>query len=219
MSRRHKRHGPGGHGPGDHEGHEVFDPHTPKPPGEVATPPPPTPGEDVDLRAIVRFGLGLLVVTIGASLLVFALMRQLGRRAEAREPQAPAPPGMPRSVIREYGQEVAEPDGGVRLQRRPFADLETQRARDEELLTKYGWVDRPSETVRIPIELAKRLVVQRGLPARGQEPTAADTVSATATPTPSPQPTAATPRPTRRPSPRPTAETTAEPTATPEGGA
>jgi hypothetical protein len=40
------------------------------------------------------------------------------------------------------------------------------RDREDELLTSYGWVDRNAGVVRIPIEEAMKIVVQRGLPAR-----------------------------------------------------
>jgi hypothetical protein len=39
---------------------------------------------------------------------------------------------------------------------------------EDKTLATYGWVDEKSGTVRIPIERAMELIVQRGLPARPQ---------------------------------------------------
>ena len=38
------------------------------------------------------------------------------------------------------------------------------RAAEDEALNKPGWVDKQKGIVRLPIETAKQLVVQRGLP-------------------------------------------------------
>jgi hypothetical protein len=51
-----------------------------------------------------------------------------------------------------------------RLQLTPRHDLATMRQREESLLHGYGWVDRNKGTVRIPIDRAMELLVQRGLP-------------------------------------------------------
>jgi len=41
-------------------------------------------------------------------------------------------------------------------------------AREDMLLNHYTWVDQNKQTVRIPIELAMRIVVQKGLPVESQ---------------------------------------------------
>jgi hypothetical protein len=48
-----------------------------------------------------------------------------------------------------------------RLQTRPFADIEEQRAEEQQVLTSYGWVDEKAGIVRIPIEEAMRLLAER----------------------------------------------------------
>ena len=50
-----------------------------------------------------------------------------------------------------------------RLQIDPQNDLTHTQARDQELLNSYGWVDRRTGTVRIPIERAMDLLAERGL--------------------------------------------------------
>ena len=53
-----------------------------------------------------------------------------------------------------------------RLQTNPREDLRLLREQEDAILKSYGWVDRPAGVVRIPIEEAMKLTVQRGLPAR-----------------------------------------------------
>ncbi|MDA1305701.1 MAG: hypothetical protein O2917_00380 [Acidobacteria bacterium] len=45
-------------------------------------------------------------------------------------------------------------------------NLRAFRAREHELLTTYGWVDQNAGTVRVPIDVAKDLVMAQGLPVR-----------------------------------------------------
>jgi hypothetical protein len=53
------------------------------------------------------------------------------------------------------------------LQVAPALDLAALRAREDAQLQSYGWVDRKAGTVRLPIAYAMDLLVQRGLPVRG----------------------------------------------------
>jgi hypothetical protein len=46
----------------------------------------------------------------------------------------------------------------------PVKDMEDMRAAEEQTLNKAGWVDQKKGVVRLPIDVAKKLVVQRGLP-------------------------------------------------------
>jgi hypothetical protein len=52
------------------------------------------------------------------------------------------------------------------LQLSPPADMSAFRAREEEALTNYAWIDRTNGIVRIPIERAMDLLLERGLPVR-----------------------------------------------------
>ena len=53
-----------------------------------------------------------------------------------------------------------------KLQANPNIDLKEFRAREDAELNGYGWVDQRAGTVRIPIERAMDLLLQRGLPVR-----------------------------------------------------
>jgi hypothetical protein len=61
-----------------------------------------------------------------------------------------------------------------RLQRFPLEDITNFRIGEEAALHQYGWVDRNAGIVRIPIEDAMRLTLERGLPARPQDPAQAE---------------------------------------------
>lgn len=50
----------------------------------------------------------------------------------------------------------------------PDDTLKQLRATENAVLTTYGWVDRDNGIVRIPIDRAMDLILQRGLPTRPQ---------------------------------------------------
>jgi hypothetical protein len=54
------------------------------------------------------------------------------------------------------------------LQVNPTVALEEVRREEEAQLNSYGWVQREAGVVRIPIERAKELLLERGLPVRPQ---------------------------------------------------
>jgi len=58
-----------------------------------------------------------------------------------------------------------------RLQLAPREDLAALRTREDAELNSYGWVDKTSGVVRIPIDRAMDLVLERGLPVRGTNDT------------------------------------------------
>jgi hypothetical protein len=59
-----------------------------------------------------------------------------------------------------------------RLEIKPGASLAQLRAAEEADLNSHGWIDRNAGTVRIPIDRAMQLILERGLPdvGSGQTP-------------------------------------------------
>jgi hypothetical protein len=53
-----------------------------------------------------------------------------------------------------------------RVQSDPATDLRRWRDEEDESLRSYSWADRARGVVRLPVERAMELVLQRGLPAR-----------------------------------------------------
>jgi hypothetical protein len=111
---------------------------------------------DVNVRAILGFGGGLLAIGVAIQLMMWLLFNFYTKEA------ALAPRTFPLSA--EHQQQLPpEP----RLQVHPQEDLQRLRAQEDAMLHGYSWVDKGSGLARIPIEDAMKIVVQRGLPARG----------------------------------------------------
>jgi hypothetical protein len=56
------------------------------------------------------------------------------------------------------------------LQIHPAHYLEQLRQGEDEKLNSYGWVDQKAGTVRIPIDRAMDLLIEKGLPVRAGSP-------------------------------------------------
>jgi|SRR5712692_2793692 len=111
---------------------------------------------DVNIRAILGFGIGLLVAGVLVHVMVLLLFKFFAA-SESRHVR----PEFPLAA----GQENRLPPE-PRLQTNPRQDLRDLRAREDAILGSYGWVDRNAGVVRIPIERAMQVTVQRGLPVR-----------------------------------------------------
>ena len=113
-------------------------------------------GSDVNVRAILGFAAGLIVAAASIHFIVWLLFLYLSGAETTRDtPDFPLAAGQATRV-------PPEP----RLQTTPREDLRALRAREEEILGSYGWVDKTTGVVRIPIDEAMKLTLQRGLPAR-----------------------------------------------------
>lgn len=75
----------------------------------------------------------------------------------------------------------------------PVVDLAEMRKTEQEALSNYGWVDQQKSVVRLPIDVAKQLLVQRGLPGpTAAAPAAAAPAAPAATTTAAPATTTTT---------------------------
>src|SRR5262249_8418594 len=108
---------------------------------------------------IFGFGAALVLVALLINLVTYVLFRYFDAR-EARK------------VTTQYPLAAGQADRvppEPRLQTDPRQDLADLRAREHEALTTYGCVDRHAGVVRIPIDEAIRLTLQRGLPSRSSQ--------------------------------------------------
>lgn len=135
---------------------------------------------DVRIRPLAVFLGGLTIVGVFVYLVVFVLFRLFSGEA-ARQDAEVAPSTVSRPAPAP-GEERLPPE--PRIQANAAADMQALRARDEAVLTTYGWVDRQAGIARIPIDLAMRQVVEEGLPVRQSQsaPPAAGTPAAARVP-------------------------------------
>ncbi|HEX6385212.1 MAG TPA: hypothetical protein VF177_11125 [Anaerolineae bacterium] len=112
---------------------------------------------DVNVRLILLVGAAMIVAAVVIHLAIWGLLELFTA--------GPAPRQGPFStLITEDDPLPPEP----RLQVSPRLDMAALRERQEEILNSYGQVDEEVDIVRIPIDVAMDLLVERGLPARSQ---------------------------------------------------
>ena len=110
---------------------------------------------DIQIWRIVVLAAGLLIL---AGLAMFSMARLYDYFA-AHQARLAAPPVPLAST---------QPPPAPRLEVVPDQLLQELRGEEEVLLHSYGWVDREAAVVRIPIERAMALLVERGLPFRAE---------------------------------------------------
>ena len=121
---------------------------------------------------IVQFAIWLLASAVVVHVSMYFVFEWF---VASRTPAATTPVEFPLAV----GREQRLPSG-PRLQRFPANEILEFRTTESAELNSYGWVDRNAGTVRIPIDEAMRLTVERGLPSRVQSPAPDDPARADA---------------------------------------
>jgi hypothetical protein len=114
---------------------------------------------DISVKAILWIATGLVVAAVAIHLFVWLVFTHLEKREAARVP--------PRYPLASAVQDRLPPE--PRLQTTPRQDLQKLRAAEDAILNSAGWVDKNTSVVRIPIEHAMALTVERGLPTRPPE--------------------------------------------------
>jgi hypothetical protein len=111
---------------------------------------------DVNVKAILMVGAGLASGTIAVAGVIWVLVIYLSG--------ANAPTGPREYPLAATHEQRLPPE--PRLQTNPREDLADLRRAEDQVLESYGWVDKDAGIVRIPIDDAMRLTLDRGLPAR-----------------------------------------------------
>jgi hypothetical protein len=111
---------------------------------------------DVNVRGLFAFASGLTVILVFVCFVVWVLFQVYAARAGQKTP-AEFP-----LAASQQNRLPPEP----RLQTNPRQDLSDLQSQETQVLTSYGWVDKNAGVVRIPIDEAMRLTLQRGLPTR-----------------------------------------------------
>jgi hypothetical protein len=114
--------------------------------------------QDVNYQAILIY----LVIVVATVLAAFVTVKKMYHHFEIKvekNDQAAAQNSGMASTLRPqtyFPMPREQPD--------PRIDLKALREREDRELASYGWVNRPAGIVRIPIERAMQLIVERGLP-------------------------------------------------------
>jgi hypothetical protein len=158
---------------------------------------------DISLDGVGRMTIGFAIILVIVSAVIYGSYRLLDRRATSldttvqramdngRAAKAATTPDLmnrPNAI-----DEIGRPPAGPKLLTNERLWLAGVKVGQREALTSYAWVDKAAGTVRLPIERAKQLIVERGLPktAAPADPSAATPSAATpdaaATPAAPPQ--------------------------------
>jgi hypothetical protein len=109
--------------------------------------------KDVDVISLFTIVFTLFVLCVVIFFVVAIMMRYF----KAHEPSKTAGQA---NIPATHSAEFPQP----RLEVKPGASLAEFRAAEDADLHSYGWIDRNAGTVRIPIDRAMQLILERGLP-------------------------------------------------------
>jgi hypothetical protein len=127
---------------------------------------------DLDIFAVTKFGIGLAIGTVAAVFMMWGLFHWFKNTQDQAIEQLPASvvearkgllPPEPR--LQSMGNPES-PDAEQGALRSPHVELGKFREAEAMQLESYAWVDPAKGVVRIPIEVAKELVLKKGLPAK-----------------------------------------------------
>ena len=111
---------------------------------------------DASIRGLILFAVGLATILVLVFVGMVGVFRYFSRSKSL---------GAPASPFADVRTLPPQP----RLQVEPRTDLAHLRQHEDELLNSYGWVDPKAGVVRIPIDRAMDLLLQKGLPVRARQ--------------------------------------------------
>ncbi len=121
--------------------------------------------EDLSASGPIYFMAGLAVICIVLYLIVFGMYRFLDDYTKTHQP-ALSPMVTPESDTRLVTHSDIRTFPEPRLEENERTELRSYSEEEQQRLATYEWVDKSKGIVRIPINRAMDLIVQRGLPVR-----------------------------------------------------
>jgi len=112
---------------------------------------------DADIRPILLTGFGLALCVVVVGLIVYGTFQYL-----ATHP-ATSVDSNPMSV---FDSQIPP---APRIEEYPAIEIQQLRAQEEQTLSTYGWIDKKKGVVRIPLDRAMQLQVERGFPTRKEQ--------------------------------------------------
>src|SRR5215510_11831193 len=129
---------------------------------------------ELKIGPIVWFLIGLAVATVVISLLVVGLFDAFESREE-KSKAATSPLSSERQKLPPEPRLQLAPSTEEQVERKlppdvkrdsPFQEMQRLREEENEMLSSYGWVDEKAGVVRIPIEEAKKRLLEKGIQTR-----------------------------------------------------
>jgi hypothetical protein len=123
---------------------------------------------DVNVRALLWAVVIFVIFALVTHLLLFLLFKGFAKIAAGQNPPALTSMKVPDSMsvpganaprLQPFPTKNQAP-----YAKTPVVDLDEMRRVEHEAQTQPAWIDRQKGTVRLPIDVAKQLVLQRGLP-------------------------------------------------------
>jgi len=121
--------------------------------------------EDLSSNGPLYFFAGLALLGLVIYLVMFGMYRFLDSYEKAHQPPL-SPMATPQADTRTMTHENTQTFPQPRLEENERTQLRQFIEDQDRKLATYDWVDKDSGTVRIPIDRAMELIVQRGLPVR-----------------------------------------------------
>ncbi len=126
-----------------------------------------TEGDGISYSGLGWSMIILTVITLVCYGIVWGFFNFLESRQAAADP-APSPvAAAPVTPTIQDGRIVSGNTSPTPLLVDEPVNLEKFRARERELLSTYAWADQGAGTLRVPIDVAKDLLIAKGLPVRG----------------------------------------------------
>lgn len=120
--------------------------------------------KDITSASVIYFFVALAIVALLIHFLLAGMYKVLDSYYRSDSTASPLVTNVPkdtRAVAPGYPEQVFP---NPRLEQNERTQLDDIRLQELQKLNSYGWVDQQGGVVRIPIERAMDLVVQRGLP-------------------------------------------------------
>jgi hypothetical protein len=122
--------------------------------------------DEISPRPIIRFAIGLIGIGIVAYVALWGLLKFFESQNEQNQPRLSPMASQ---------QERLPPEPRLQMMPGSKSELKTpdyemieQRKDEQHQLETYGWTNKNTGAVRIPIDEAMKLIVQRGLPTQPQ---------------------------------------------------
>jgi len=109
---------------------------------------------DASVGPIVLTGLGLALTVTLVALFSYGVLTYLGAHRPAT------------TRVNPMSVEDSQIPPNPRIEEHPAIEIQQLHSEEDRILSSYGWVDKKAGVVRIPIDRAMELQLERGFPTR-----------------------------------------------------